>query len=67
MSARIFKYANCGVKLDRDLNASLNLECWHPDINYPKLLALQALPVENHTNLTALLLMILQDRKRTLI
>ena len=36
LSARIFKCANCGVELDRDFNASVNLEHWQPDINYPK-------------------------------
>ena len=36
LSARIFKCGGCGIELDRDLNASIKLEGWHPDIDYPK-------------------------------
>ncbi|MGA9379330.1 MAG: RNA-guided endonuclease TnpB family protein [Phormidium sp.] len=36
LSKRTFKCGNCGVELDRDLNASINLEHWHPDVDYPK-------------------------------
>ncbi|MFB2934815.1 zinc ribbon domain-containing protein, partial [Aerosakkonemataceae cyanobacterium BLCC-F154] len=32
---RTFKCGNCGVEIERDLNASINLENWHPDIDYP--------------------------------
>ncbi|WP_407650739.1 zinc ribbon domain-containing protein [Aerosakkonema funiforme] len=35
LSARIFKCGNCGIELDRDFNASVNLEHWHPIIDYP--------------------------------
>jgi putative transposase len=36
LSKRTFKCGNCGVEIDRDLNASINLEHWHPDVDYPK-------------------------------
>lgn len=36
LSTRIFTCQQCGVELDRDLNAGANLECWHPKIDYPK-------------------------------
>ncbi|MBD3557474.1 IS200/IS605 family element transposase accessory protein TnpB [Planktothrix sp. FACHB-1355] len=35
LSARIFKCVNCGIELDRDFNASVNLENWHKEIDYP--------------------------------
>ncbi|MFB2896266.1 RNA-guided endonuclease InsQ/TnpB family protein [Aerosakkonemataceae cyanobacterium BLCC-F50] len=35
LSKRTFKCGNCGVEIERDLNASINLENWHPDIDYP--------------------------------
>ena len=36
LSARILKCGNCGIELDRDFNASVSLEHWHPTIDYPK-------------------------------
>ncbi|XWK90853.1 MAG: RNA-guided endonuclease TnpB family protein [Phormidium sp.] len=36
LSKRVFNCQNCDVELDRDLNASINLEHWHPEIDYPK-------------------------------
>lgn len=36
LSKRIFKCGNCGIELDRDLNASINLENWHPLIEFPR-------------------------------
>ncbi|MFB2875679.1 RNA-guided endonuclease InsQ/TnpB family protein [Floridanema aerugineum] len=36
LSKRVFKCGNCGIEIGRDLNASINLEHWHPDIDYPK-------------------------------
>ena len=36
LKARVFKCGGCGIEKDRDLNSSINLERWHPDINYPK-------------------------------
>jgi putative transposase len=35
LSKRTFPCGNCGVEIDRDLNASINLENWQKDINYP--------------------------------
>ncbi len=35
LKLRIFKCENCGVEIDRDLNASNNLERWHPEISFP--------------------------------
>ena len=36
LSKRVFTCQNCGIELDRDLNASINLENWHALIDYPK-------------------------------
>ena len=36
LSKRTFKCGNCGMEIDRDLNASVNLEHWHALIDYPK-------------------------------
>jgi putative transposase len=36
LSKRTFKCGNCGAEIDRDLNASINLEHWHLDVDYPK-------------------------------
>ncbi|XWK88592.1 MAG: RNA-guided endonuclease TnpB family protein [Phormidium sp.] len=36
LSKRTFKCGNCGREIDRDLNASINLENWHPEIDYLK-------------------------------
>jgi putative transposase len=35
LSKRTFQCGNCELEIDRDLNASINLENWHPDIDYP--------------------------------
>jgi putative transposase len=36
LKERVFTCSNCGYSLDRDRNASINLERWHLDIEYPK-------------------------------
>jgi hypothetical protein len=36
LKERVYKCGNCGVVFDRDLNAAINLEKWHKDIEYPK-------------------------------
>jgi len=36
LKTRVFNCGGCGIELDRDSNASINLENWHPDIDYPK-------------------------------
>jgi putative transposase len=36
LKTRVFNCGNCGTRLDRDLNVSINLERWHPNIDYPK-------------------------------
>jgi len=36
LKERVFKCGNCQKELDRDLNASINIERWHPQIDYPK-------------------------------
>ena len=34
LKTRVYNCTNCGKNIDRDLNASINLEHWHPNINY---------------------------------
>lgn len=36
LANRTFKCGNCGIELDRDLNASINLENWHLLIEFPR-------------------------------
>lgn len=36
LKKRVFNCSSCGYSIDRDLNASLNLERWHSNINYPR-------------------------------
>ena len=36
LKRRVFNCGNCGTTLDRDYNASINLERWHESIDYPK-------------------------------
>ncbi|MFB2892956.1 RNA-guided endonuclease InsQ/TnpB family protein, partial [Aerosakkonemataceae cyanobacterium BLCC-F50] len=36
LSKRTFQCGNCGIELDRDLNASINLENWHPLIEFQR-------------------------------
>lgn len=35
LSERTYKCPICDNQMDRDLNASINLAKWHPDISYP--------------------------------
>jgi len=36
LKERVYHCSSCGQSIDRDLNASINLEHWYPDINYQK-------------------------------
>jgi len=36
LKERVFKCNNCGFEIDRDFNASINLENWHPDKEYSR-------------------------------
>jgi putative transposase len=36
LKERVYTCQNCGQTMDRDLNASINLEYWCPGIDYPK-------------------------------
>ncbi len=36
LKTRVFICGECGTTLDRDLNASINIERWYQDIDYPK-------------------------------
>lgn len=35
LKERVYHCLNCGSLMDRDFNASVNLEYWHPEIDYP--------------------------------
>lgn len=36
LKERVYNCLNCGQIMDRDFNASVNLEHWYPEIDYPK-------------------------------